>query len=389
MIIAVFAFFSIFIAILAWIIARKFTRASITRLSEKLRQDYFLGIHHLINEQPDKAVDVFVKLLEVDSDTIETHLALGSLFRRRGEVERAIRIHQNLIARPQLSKHHRVQALSELGQDYLTAGILGRAEILFTELIAIDEKNIASLRYLLHIYQQEKDWEKAIEVARKLEKVSAESMSAIIAQYYAELALQVYQKGKINTARQYLKRAQTIHFPCVRTNLLLGHIEMELGHLKAAISHYKQVPKQDPAYISETVEPLVHCYQQLDNEKEMVLYFKECLLSYPCVSVILALADHLQRNYGDKPAIEFLTQQISKSPSLRGLNRLVAIYLENSPAEIKPKLLILKEVIESLLKRTPLYSCIQCGFSTRIIHWLCPSCFSWSTVKPIHGLEAN
>ena len=121
----------------------------------------------------------------------------------------------------------------------------------------------------------------------------------------------------------------------------------------------------------------------------MVLYFKECLVTYPCVSIILALSNHLQRHYGDKSAIEFLTQQISKLPSLRGLNRLVAIYLENSPAEIKPKLLILKEIIESLLTRTPMYSCIQCGFSTRIIHWLCPSCFSWSSVKPIHGLEAN
>src|SRR3989339_724508 len=214
-------------ALIGWYVGRRgYDQHSVSRISERLRRDYFLGLNHLINEQPDKALDVFIKLLEVDSETVETHLALGSLFRRRGEVDRAIRVHQNLIARPQLDKKYRVQALSELGQDYLKAGILGRAERLFSELAEVDGSDISSLKYLLHIYQQEKDWEKAIEVAKKLESMNQESMYSAVAQYYCELAEQLYKHAKISQAQQHLKRASAIDPKCVRASLLSGQIEM-------------------------------------------------------------------------------------------------------------------------------------------------------------------
>src|SRR6478736_1140125 len=131
-------------------------RDSIQKMN--LPRDYLVGLNFLLNEEPDKAVDVFIKMLEVDSNTVETHLAVGKLFRRRGEVDRAIRIHQNLIARPQLDKVYREQSLFELGQDYFSAGVLDRAERIFLELVEVKSFSAKALRALLDIYQQEKDW---------------------------------------------------------------------------------------------------------------------------------------------------------------------------------------------------------------------------------------
>src|SRR3990167_859744 len=210
---------------LGWLIGRYFWQKTTSEQNNNLPADYFVGLNYLINEQPDKAVDVFILLLEVNSETIETHLALGSLFRRRGEVDRAIRMHQNLIARPQLSKHYRAQALEALGQDYLHAGVIDRDEKLFLELVEMGEKNIPSLRSLLHIYQQEKDWLQAIETAQKLAAVSGETMDPTIAQYYCEIAEQVMEEGAMHQASRYLKRAKAIDPDCVMASLMRGNIE--------------------------------------------------------------------------------------------------------------------------------------------------------------------
>ena len=258
-------------AICGWYAGRRVSRKQSPRLPYTIHRDYFKGLNYLINEQPDKAVDVFIKLLEVDSDTVETHLALGSLFRRRGEVDRAIRIHQNLIARPQLAKQHRLHALSELGQDYLRAGVLDRAERLFLELVELGEGNQSSLRFLLRIYQQEKDWHKAIEIAHKLQTPS-EPMHSIIAQYYCELAEQMIKKGRVDQILNYLKRAQAIDHSCVRASLIRARLEYDTQRYKESIRCYKRVIDQDPDYISEIVAPLSECYQELAEEEKLVTY---------------------------------------------------------------------------------------------------------------------
>lgn len=371
-----------------WFVGHSMSNKQSPKLPHIIRRDYFKGLNYLINEQPDKAVDVFIKLLEVDSDTVETHLALGSLFRRRGEVDRAIRIHQNLIARPQLDKQHRLHALSELGQDYLRAGVLDRAERLFLELVRLGEENQSSLRFLLNIYQQEKDWSKAIEIAKKLQLLG-EPMHATIAQYYCELAEQMLDKGRISQALMYLKRAQVADNACVRASLIRARIESESQNYKESIRFYKRVIAQDPNYISEIVSPLAECYQKLNEEKKLVAYLENCLVTHPRISLVLAISDYLQRQHGQKVAIEFIANKIQQQPSLRGLNHLVRLYLLNSTGDAKEKLLILKNFMNKLLTDKPIYRCEHCGFSGRTLYWLCPSCHHWSTVKPLQGLEGT
>jgi len=355
----------------------------------RLHQDYFIGLNYLINEEPDKAVDVFIKLLEVDSDTVETHLALGSLFRRRGEVDRAIRIHQNLIARPQLATAHKTHALSALGQDYLRAGVLDRAERLFLELVEMGDENQQSLRFLLNIYQQEKDWCKAIAIAQKLAQTTGESMHIVIAQYYCELAEQMIKSKRVVEAFNYLKRANAIDHSCVRASLIRASLEIQTQEYKEAIRSLKRVLEQDSDYISEIIQPLSLCYQRLNDEKRLVAYLEDCLQRYPSVSIVLAISDYLKNVEGDKAAIEFIAQHINLRPSLRGLNHLVGLYLSNSVGEAKEKLKLLQKFMQMLLKDKPVYQCEQCGFAGNTLYWTCPSCHNWAVVKPIQGLEGN
>lgn len=374
-----------------WHYARKSAgkNPSISTGKTTLPQDYFIGLNYLINEQPDKAVDVFIKMLEVNSDTVETHLALGSLFRRRGEVDRAIRVHQNLIARPQLGKLQRIQALSELAQDYLRAGVLDRAERLFLELVKMGEQTTPSLHYLLNIYQQQKDWEQAISTAKKLQVITHELMQVPIAQYYCELAEQTSQKKQIDKAKSYLQHALQNDRNCVRASILQAEIETLSGNFKSAIRAYKQVKSQDPDFISEIVLPLAHCCEELKAEDELIDYLRTCLNEYPRVPVVLVLADYLRKQQGDKVAIEFLAEQIHLHPSLRSLDYLLQLYLENSVGDTRYKLQILQDLVKGLLAQKPVYRCVECGFAAKALYWQCPRCRHWNTVKPIHGLEGD
>ncbi len=374
-----------------WHYARKSAEksSSIKPGKASLPQDYFVGLNYLINEQPDKAVEVFIKMLEVNSDTVETHLALGSLFRRRGEVDRAIRVHQNLIARPQLAKFQRIQALSELAQDYLRAGVLDRAERLFLELVKMGEQTTSSLQYLLNIYQQQKDWEQAINTAQRLQVITHESMHVCIAHYYCELAEQTYDKKMLDKSKSFLQQALQNDKRCVRASILQAEIETMNGNFKAAIRAYKQVKSQDPDYISEIVLPLARCSEELKAEDELIDYLRVCLDQYPRVPVVLVLADYLRKQQGDRVAIEFLAEQIHLHPSLRCLDYLLQLYLENSIGDTRYKLQILHDLVKSLLAQKPVYRCSECGFAAKTLYWQCPRCRHWNTVKPIHGLEGD
>jgi lipopolysaccharide biosynthesis regulator YciM len=213
-------------------------------------RDYLVGLNFLLNEEPDKAVDVFIKMLEVDSSTVETHLAVGKLFRRRGEVDRAIRIHQNLIARPQLEKNCREQSLYELGQDYMSAGMLDRAERIFLEVVSIREYAVVALRALLDIYQQEKSWENAIQTANKLGAATRQDMQPVVAHYYCELADNAIAKNQSAEAQHFLKKALDADNLCVRASLMLANVDMEKGEYKSALKNLKRIKDQDANYLS-------------------------------------------------------------------------------------------------------------------------------------------
>jgi len=353
-------------------------------------REYVVGLNFLLNEQPDKAVDVFIKLLEVDSDTVETHLALGSLFRRRGEVDRAIRIHQNLIARPQLSFTQRKEALMALGQDYMSAGVFDRAERIFAEVVELGgHREVTSLQGLLAIYQQEKAWEKALEIIQKLELSTGNSFHSEVAHYHCEIATLALKNNAYDKAHHAIKQALAVDKQSVRASLMLANLEIKNGRLKQAINTLKNVPEQDPEFLTEIIEPLVHCHRELDAMDECVDYLEQTLADNPRASVIFVVGDYLRQEKSIDIAIDFVSSQLSRHPSIRGLNRLIYWHLETAHGKVRDKLQMLYNITSKFLENKPIYRCGHCGFGGKLLHWHCPSCKQWSRMKPIHGLEGD
>lgn len=372
-----------------WRAGRKYKKQVKDQKLFEIPPDYLKGLNYLLNEQPDKAIEIFIQMLEVDSETVETHLALGSLFRRRGEVDRAIRIHQNLIARPTLTHSQRTQALFELGEDYMRAGLLDRAEALFRELIEASPHSEVALRQLIDIYQQEKDWEKAIEMANLLAMKTGDNMQPTIAQYYCEMAETAFHQGDTGAGHKWLKRALASDRNCVRASLLEGQSEQRNGNDKSAIKSYLRIEQQDPDYLPEVVTPLIECYRNLGRMHEAKEYLIHLIKEYGSITILLKLSELIQKEDGDEVAIEFITEHLRQRPSVRGMDRLINLNLAHVKDSVRDKLLVLKEVTTQLLVNKPVYKCRSCGFSGKSMHWQCPSCRQWNSVKPIQGVEGE
>ncbi|MBF6592274.1 MAG: lipopolysaccharide assembly protein LapB [Ktedonobacterales bacterium] len=370
-----------------WWAAGRAAAARHARKKSVLSSDYFKGLNYLVNEQPDKAIEVFIRMVEVDSETIETHLALGSLFRRRGEVDRAIRIHQNLIARPSLDRDQRTQALLELGQDYMNAGLLDRAESLFLELVELNAHTVRALQLLGDIYEQEKEWLKAVDIARRLESRTDRRFNHIIAQCYCELAVQARHGGDTSGTEQWLTKALSSDWRCARAGLLRGEMRLEAGDYPGAIEAYQQVEQQDPDYLPEALEPMLRCYRELGKVKEMIRYLNEIIQRHGGITALLLLSRLIERQEDRSAAASLLLERLRTHPSLRGLRQLTEVLDANGRGVTPDELGQIKGIIDVSLKDEPLYICSKCGFSGKVMHWKCPSCKHWNSVKPIQGLE--
>lgn len=357
--------------------------------SYALSSDYFKGLNYLLNEQTDKAINVFVGMLEVGDETFDTHIALGNLYRQRGEVEQAIKIHQNVIAKPSLSLSKRNDALYELARDFMHAGLLDRAENLFQELIKKQSHMQSSLKYLLSIYQQEHDWEKAITTAKILESAAHKSYSKQVAHFYCELAIIHQQKSNTKESLKLVKKALGTDKQSVRASILEGDIEHELGNCKAATRAYRRVEQQDPLMIPEVMEPLLQCYKELNNTKEIKSYLEHTLEKYDGITSVLLYAEQIRQTEGDKSAALFIVESLRRKPSIRGLSHLIEISLDFTKGTAHDNLLILQEITNKLLQDKPVYRCKQCGFKGKSMFWHCPSCKSWSSIKPIQGIEGE
>jgi len=353
------------------------------------RAAYFRGLNLLLNEQPDKAIDVFIRLLEVDSDTVETHLALGNLFRRRGEVDRAIRIHQNLIARPTLTREQRAEALLELGQDYMRAGLFDRAESLFNELVEMGQFQEQALRNLKTIYQQEKDWDQCLAVSGQLEARTGESLGNERAHYCCELAERARAAKETSTALSYLRQAQASDPDCIRATILQADMAVARGDLRAGMRDYKRVADQDPACMAEVLPKLSECYRRLGEREEWMAFLSDILnVSASGPAAALALCDAIGEREGPQAAATFLTEQLRGHPSLEGLARLISLHSLDGTRE--PEIFaILRELVAHLLAKRPTYQCQRCGFGAKTLHWQCPGCRTWGSIRPAADIPCD
>jgi lipopolysaccharide assembly protein B len=375
-------------ALSGWWIGRRENKSR-KNTSLGINPEYFKGLNFVLNEQPDKAIEVFIRMLEVDSETVETHLALGNLFRRRGEVDRAIRIHQNLIARPTLNREQRTNALLELGMDYMRSGLLDRAEGLFLELIDSGTHLQQAYSQLLEIYQQEKDWDKAIEIARKLGSISFESYSPIIAQFHCEHAESALHEGNMKGVKDHIRRAMSFDSTCVRASLIEAQMHQQIGKMKLAIKSYKRVESQDSDYITEVLHPLYECYRNLDRVDEFVEYLRTLVNIYDNISILLMLTELIAEREGENAAIRFISDELKSRPTVKGVDKLIEYALDKSEGETHEHLKTIKELTGQLIEGRAMYKCNSCGFDAKLLHWQCPGCKHWDTVKPVFGVAGE
>lgn len=347
---------------------------------------YFKGLNLLLNEQPDKAVDHFLAMLDVDRDTVETHLALGSLFRRRGEVDRAIRIHQNLIARPTLDPDQRALALLALGQDYLKAGLYDRASGLFEELIERQLYQAQALNHLHQIYQRVKDWDKAMATALRLEALGGFNLRLERAHYLCELADQALTKGDETSAEGLLNKALTTDKNTVRASLMLGSLAMRQGNYSAAIKHYRRLEAQDPAFLSEALLPLVDAYRNSQSDKALEELLQGLAGRYGCIEALRLLLEGADQAQNLDAIQAMLTSFLQQYPSLKAMNYLLKGYPNTSAANLKA---LLEPLVERLIKEERPYLCQKCGFASRQIYWQCPGCGTWGSIRPIQLSESK
>lgn len=368
-----------------WWFARNTSRRAERKRNRMFSNQYFQGLNYLLNEQPDKAIQVFLEMAEVNEDTVETHLALGSLFRRRGEVDRAIRLHQNIISKHSLNDAQRMQALLELGEDYMRAGLFDRAERLFSELTERDELAPSALEHLLDIYQQEKDWDKALEIAGKLEKISGDHKGLLMSHYSCELAEEALTGKKPEVARKHLRQARRHNPESVRAHFISARISEHMEQYPEALGVYEEIAQLDPDYVPYLLERYIECAERgglLDRAKERL---DEWAATGEWISVTLKRASMIEQEDGSDKASEFLVRSLESRPSVKGLEKLMDLKAGGNP-NADPAERILHHITRELLASQSSYRCTHCGFSGHAHHWQCPSCKHWSTTRVIRGV---
>ncbi|MCH8620988.1 lipopolysaccharide assembly protein LapB [Undibacterium sp. TS12] len=372
---------------LGWAAARIDIRQLISE-SRSLPRGYFKGLNFLLNDQPDKAIDVFIDIVRLDPEAVDLHFALGNLFRRRGETERAIRVHQNLLARPDLPTEQKTQAMYELGQDYLKAGLLDRAEETYN-LLANSPYEAQARRALLEIYQREKEWARAIEAAYALQECGAGGRQKEIAQFYCEIAQDELVHTNTDAALATLEKALAIDRNNVRAIILMGDVYQSKGDTENALATWRRVEQQSVPHVALVAQRLMDAYKKLDKAQEGLNLINNYLAEAPSIDLLEVAFKATLELEGIEAVNNLASEELRRTPTLLGLNKLLDGRLMAAPPEIRPELAVVKNLVHGYAQKLARYQCSNCGFKARQFYWHCPGCSKWETYPPRRTEELN
>ena len=373
---------------IGWVAARIDIKQIIYE-SRALPRSYFEGLNFLLNEKPDKAIESFIEAARVDPETVEIHFALGSLFRRRGEVDRAIQVHQNLIDREGLPADQRLYALAELGQDFLKAGLLDRAEAVYQKL-RDSERHDDALTNLLEIFQQEKEWKKAIEIAQAMPNHVDHLWQKEIAQFRCELAAVDMLNDRFDEAKALLETALTENRKCVRATILLGDIAARVGADDTPLEIWKRVEQQNPDYLALVAQRLMQTSAALGRPEQGLNLLRDYLERYPSLDMLDAVFEAELQNSGADAAYAMVRDELRRNQTLLGLDKLLQAQLLVAPQttpERRGDLELVKNLIHAHTRRVARYRCDACGFKARQFYWRCPGCGAWESYPPRRSEE--
>ena len=373
-----------------WYMGRRSAQQSKQDDASRLSRDYVAGVNFLLSNQQDKAVDLFLDMLKEDTGTVEAHLTLGNLFRSRGEVDRAIRIHQSLMESASLTYEQRLLAVQQLGRDYMAAGLYDRAEDMFKQLVDETDFRLGALQQLLQIYQATSDWQSAIEVAERLVKLGKEKHRGEIANFWCELALQQMAANDLDKAMALLRKGAAADRNSARVSIMMGRVWMEKGDYAKAVESLERVIDQDKDLVCETLEMLQTFYQQLGKTDEWEVFLRRCVEENAGATAELMLAQILEQREGVEAAQNYVTRQLERHPTMRVFHKLMDYHLnEAEEGRAKESLGVLRNMVGEQVRSKPRYRCQKCGFTAHTLYWHCPSCRSWATIKPIRGLDGQ
>lgn len=384
-----FTFILVLIAIgLAWLAGYRSRFHHFPGLRRSPRQDYFVGLNYLLNDEPDDAIDIFIEALEINSDTLATHLALGTLLRRRGKVDRSIAHYEQLLTSSSFSTREQGEIKIQLVRSFISAGLLDRAERLLDEMMdAPPAMREVVLGLAISIFQKEKDWHKALNASLELQKICpSHRRNDVLLQashFHCELAELAIKSGNFDTAREELRKAMQVCRHNVRIYLVLGKLESRAGAPKEAVKSLLKVGQFDPAFAHEAAEDLRLNLQMSGMDRQMSTLLDDGDQPSMPSRQILDNADSIARQQGEDEALNFLLPQLKARPSLSLLAQSLTLSLKREPRTQARVLELSATLLNQHLNNSPHYRCENCGFELRSLHWLCPGCNRWGMVKPI------
>ncbi len=370
-----------------WQAARKRYKAKNKNKVGKSETHFVKGINYLLNEQPDKALEFFLNHSAIDEYTAETFLLLGNSFRNRGEVDRALKVHQNLIARPKLSKHQKEAAMMALGKDFFAAGLLDKAESVFKELLDNNPKNgTEACQTLREIYEQLKDWHKAIDVTKC---VSSENMNQtrITAHYYCELASQELENGNLYLVDDHLKQAKKSHKDSPRIEIILGDIATHEEKYSKAIKHYEAAIKADSRLLGMVFDKLINVSEKSSGIEQVYNFLIHYFKKSKDIDVLEYLLDlvHSHNPKQDTELHKIIEAELQTNKlSLQSILKSIKLLLKLAPkSEQNKELILLEKALENHIAGQLDFQCQHCGYKMNEYLWRCPVCHYWDTIAKI------
>ena len=350
--------------------------------SKNYSESYVKGLNYLLTDDSNKAIETFSELIKVNADTVETHVVLGNLLRSKGEVDRAIKIHQNLLARPDLTRKQRNMAIGELANDYLKAGLLDRAEKLFKEMIQLKPDELDAYRNLLDLYITEKSWDEAIECAQMLYDRGDSGAAVVLSHCHCELADEAMKIGNNKLVRESLAKALDIDQNCVRAALLFIKHHLNLNNVNAAKKIFRQLPRSNPEFINLYIEPAKEIHSLGRDANAYQNFLQEQYQKNPSTHLAIALIEHYASINQIEKARQFLSDVLKQSPSFEAFEFALR-FLKSDPAHLSETWESLSTFLLAMQNKKTEYICSLCGYESHAIQWNCPSCRNWSTMKPV------
>jgi lipopolysaccharide assembly protein B len=348
------------------------------------RARYLEGVRFLLDDKPDRALEVFLSLAELDDETVDTHFALGSLYRRRGEVNRAIRVHQHIVDRSNLNPAHREAALTELARDYFRAGLYDRAEKLFQELADRGHEPAVALQHLIRIYEFQHDWPQAAAAHERLRTVGVPEQPSAIAHYWCEMAEQAIADKDLPQALEHLQRAGREQNDFGRAGILRGDLARKQGDPAQALQLYRRVVRRDFHLLAIVLPRLADAARQAGEPQQFDATLEELIRLGRGNHAEIAYAAIVSGYYDDPVILECVRQMLTIDSDLRDM---AAAFLPPGAEPSREQLRAIAGALRNVVLRHARYKCSECGLDSSTFLWHCPGCHSWDTLRGVAALE--